>query len=103
MSACGRLRGELSERARRYAAKHELPHSLTYGSDPIVCFEPFGEALHGNFHPASYRAIRSRPDWRARLNKVHTTAPRCLPAAEVGQRSEADSCMSSDELLIDRV
>jgi hypothetical protein len=100
MPGCGMLRMELSERARRYAIEHALPHSLSYGSDPIVCFEPFGDCLHGNFHPASYKAIRSRRDWSARLSKVHTTARRCLPSAEIGKRSELDSCMSSDALLM---
>ena len=94
------LRAELSERARRYAAEHALPYSLTYGSDPVVCFEPFGSSLHGNFYPASYRAIQSKTAWRSRVTKVHTTARRCLPRSEKGTRSELDSCMSSDALLM---
>ncbi len=65
-----------------------------------MCFEPFGEGKHGNFHPASYRRICARVEWKSRLAKVHTTARRSLPAAENGVRAELDSCMSSDALLM---
>jgi hypothetical protein len=73
------LRSELAERARKYALTKQLPHSLSYGEQSVVCFEPFGTRLHGNFHPTSYEGIRSHSDWNARLGKVHTTARRSLP------------------------
>jgi Restriction Endonuclease associating with ARP len=100
MGACTMLRAELRERASKYAIAKQLPHSLSYGERPAVCFEPFGEELHGNFHPASYKRICSRPDWKSRLAKVHTTARRSLPRPETGSRAELDSCMSSDALLM---
>jgi hypothetical protein len=100
MGACAMLRAELAERARKYAIAKQLPHSLSYGEQPTVCFEPFGAQLHGNFHPTSYRGICSRPDWKSRLAKVHTTGRRSLPRPETGSRAELDSCISSDALLM---
>jgi hypothetical protein len=94
------LRAELAERARKYAEARGLPHSLSYGERPIVCFEAFRAKSHGNFHPASYHEIRSNRDWNSRLEKVHTTARHSLPAPENGARAELDSCMSSDALLM---
>jgi hypothetical protein len=98
--AAGNLRLELSERARAYAAAHSLPYCLSYAEQPTLCFEAFGSGQHGNFHPASYRRILANAEWRARLNKVHTTAGRHLPNSENGRRRELDSCTSSDALLM---
>jgi hypothetical protein len=100
MSTCAVLRAELAERALKFAVARSLPHCLSYGEHPVVCFEPFGEQKHGNFHPASYRSICARPEWKARLAKAHTTARRSLPASDTGARGELDSCMSSDALLM---
>ena len=94
------LRAELAERARKYALANSLPHCLSYGDQPVVCFEPFGHTKHGNFHPASYRSICARADWKLRLAKALTTARRSLPASDSGARGELDSCMSSDALLM---
>jgi Restriction Endonuclease associating with ARP len=95
-----RLRCELSDRARHYAAARSLPHSLSYGEKPVVCFEPQDGFLHGNFLPASYKAITANRDWRRRLAKVHTAARRSLPQREHGRWRELDSCVSSDALLM---
>lgn len=100
MSAALMLRSELMERAVKYAVARSLPHCLSYGEPSVVCFEPVGDSLHGNFHPASYKAIRARPEWRRRLAKVHTSARRFLPQRDGGSRKELDSCMSSDALLM---
>lgn len=100
MSGCALLRAELADRARRYALAKSLPHGVSYGEQSVVCFEPFGEGKHGNFHAASYRNICARVEWRWRLAKVHTTARRSLPASDTGPRAELDSCMSSDALLM---
>ncbi len=100
MSASAILRAELAERARKYALAMALPHCISYGEQSVVCFEPFGDGRHGNFHPASYRSICARTEWKSRLAKVHTTARRSLPAAANGVRAELDSCMSSDALLM---
>jgi hypothetical protein len=94
-----KLRAELAERARSYALERGLPHCLSYSDEPVICFEAF-EQSHGNFHCASYRAIRSNPQWRRRLGKVHTTAGRILPRMEGVRRRELDSCTSSDALLM---
>src|SRR5207237_3064432 len=48
---------------------------------------------------ASYRAILSRPQWRRRLQKVHTQGRRSLPAKD-GLWRELDSSLSSDALLM---
>jgi len=39
MNRAGSLRRELSQRAEQYALKNGLPHSLSYGQPPTVCFE----------------------------------------------------------------
>jgi len=101
MNFASNLRGELSARAQRYARSQGLPHCLSYGEMPAVCFVPHdNEARHGNFMPESYRAILSNPAWRQRLSKVHTLGRRSLPAMERGQWMELDSCNSSDALLM---
>src|SRR6266852_9125540 len=48
---------------------------------------------------ASYRAILRRPQWRRRLQKVHTQSRRSLPAKD-GLWRELDSSLSSDALLM---
>ena len=100
MSEAAALRLELGERARAYAAIQSLPHSISHEPEATVCFEPFGERFHGNFHPASYKMIQAHPEWRRRLRKVHTTAKRFLPVTDRGRWRELDSCMSSDALLM---
>jgi hypothetical protein len=101
MHLAASLRRDLAQRAHQYALAQALPHCLSYGETPIVCFEPFEEnSGHGNFLPASYRAIRSNPEWEKRLAKVHTSARRSLPVADRGRWRELDSCISSDALLM---
>jgi hypothetical protein len=93
------LRRELSERNQQYATKQGLPHCLSYGGMPVVCYEPAG-ALHGNFHPAAYDAIVHNPDWLKRLSKAHTSKRTALPRNERGFWGELDSSNSSDALLM---
>jgi len=94
------LRQELQARNTAYASGRKLPHALSYGEPPVVVYEPFSEGRrHGNFLDASYRAILARPEWKRRLDKVHTHAARSLPRAERVWR-ELDSSMSSDALLM---
>jgi hypothetical protein len=63
-------------------------------------YEPLSSGNgHGNFLDASYRAILERPEWKWRLEKVHTHAVRSLPKRERVWK-ELDSCMSSDALLM---
>lgn len=96
----GDLRREICARNAEFAQARGLFHVLSYGSEPATVYapEPDGRA-HGNFYPASYRAILRRPDWARRLGKVHTQARTCLPRVERRWR-ELDSCTSSDALLM---
>jgi len=72
----------------------------TLGGVSLFFASPEGKD-HGNFIPASYRAILKRPDWAARLGKIHTAKRRGLPPhPEGGAWRELDSCMSSDALLM---
>lgn len=97
------LRRELAERGRLWARGR--PHVESYGGDPVVVFSPdpdgAGRETHGNFFDPAYRAIRARPEWMRRFNKVHTGGRRGLPKPEDGRTwRELDSCMSSDALLM---
>ena len=98
MNYAAPLRRELAERAHQYANSKALPHSLSYGDAPVVCFTPC-EKEHGNFHPASYRAILANPEWSRRLGKVHTQY-RNIPQSDHGRWKELDTCTSSDALLM---
>ena len=101
MSLAAALRHDLSERAGKFALAEALPHSLSYGETPVVCFPPGkNSARHGNFLRGSYRAIQANPAWRKRLEKVHTRDGRSLPPAECRRWKELDSCTSSDALLM---
>jgi hypothetical protein len=100
LNRAGSLRRELSQRAEEYAQKHGLPHCLSHGQSPTVCFEPYGDSRHGNFLPATYRAILRNPNWRRRLQKVHSQGRKSLPRYENGIRRELDACASSDALLM---
>jgi hypothetical protein len=95
------LRRELAERAQKYAQAERLPHCLSYGEAPIVCFAPYEQgSRHGNFLPGSYKAIRANPAWGRRLTKVHTQGRGCLPFTERGRWMALDTCTSSDALLM---
>ena len=92
------LRRELGERNRKFKEKYALAGGLSYGSAPVVVYEPELER-HGNFHPASYEAIVSCPEWTKRLTKVHTAYRSSLPKAD-RKWCELDSSTSSDALLM---
>ena len=71
MKYAGALRRELSDRAQQYARTSELPHGLSYGQSPAVCFEGYDNNLrHGNFLPSTYQAILGNPTWGRRPQKV---------------------------------
>ena len=94
------LRQELIARNRSYASINLLPHVTSCGELPVVVYqESECGRHHGNFISASYRAILRRPEWRRRLQKVHTQGRRALPAKE-GLWRELDSSLSSDALLM---
>jgi hypothetical protein len=101
MNWSGSLRRELSQRAEQYAQTHGLPHCLSYSEAPTVCFERYDNASrHGNFLPATYRAILRNRNWRRRLQKVHSQGRKSLPRHENEIRRELDACTSSDALLM---
>jgi Restriction Endonuclease associating with ARP len=91
---------ELIARNRSYALLNLLPHVTSYGDLPVVVYHQSECGRHhGNFISASYRAILRRPEWRRRLQKVHTQGRRSLPAKD-GLWRELDSAVSSDALLM---
>ncbi len=94
------LRHELTARNHAYAAARQLPHVVGYGETPVVLYRPSEcGKRHGNFIPASYRAILKRPEWLQRLRKVHTSGKYAFPREDYTWR-ELDSSMSSDALLM---
>lgn len=83
-----------------YAKSEKLPHEFSYGTQPVLLYEPFSAGRrHGNFLDASYRAILEHQEWKCRLEKVHTHATKSLPKKDRVWK-ELDSCMSSDALLM---
>ncbi len=94
------LRQELIARNSSYASLNLLPHVTSYGDLPVVVYQQSECGRHhGNFISASYRAILRRPQWRRRLQKVHTQGRRSLPAKD-GLWRELDSSLNSDALLM---
>jgi hypothetical protein len=92
------LRLELCERSLRFHHKHKLPAQYSYGSSPVVVYEPTPD-LHGNFIRSSYRNILETAPWKKRLGKVHTSSRASLPKSD-RKWCELDSCNSSDALLM---
>jgi hypothetical protein len=100
MNTAASLRHELSHRAKEFARVNGLPHRLSYGQSPTICFERYAESRHGNFLPSTYSAILKNPNWRIRLQKVHTQGRKSLPRLDDGIWRELDACASSDALLM---
>jgi hypothetical protein len=98
LACVSQLRAQLSECGQKYAHAHGLAHQLSYGDVPAVVFESCDDGQHGNFQPASYRAILRNPEWRRRLAKPHSQS-KSLPRAD-RRWCELDSCNSSDALLM---
>ena len=94
------LRHELSLRNRAFALTRSLSHVESFGGMPVTVYQPHPTRLrHGNFFDESYAAMLAIPEWRRRLEKVHTQAKSSLPRS--GRRwKELDSSMSSDALLM---
>lgn len=94
------LRQEITARNHAHAALNHLPHVTSYGEVPVVVYQRSECGHHhGNFISASYRAILKRPEWRQRLQKVHSQGRHSLPNGNCVWR-ELDSSMSSDALLM---
>ncbi len=86
-------------RALDLATRESLSHECSPGPIPAVVFRENESGAHGNFFPASYRRIRTKPEWNRRLRKPHTSARRCLVSHDRG-RGELDTATSSDALLM---
>jgi hypothetical protein len=93
------LRRDLNARAQHLATTNRLLHEQTTGREPSIIFGRDDQARHGNFHPASYAAIHSNPDWQRRLTKVHTAHRRSRARADWSWM-ELDCANSSDALLM---
>ena len=94
------LRQELILRNRLHA--HGRAHLESYGSAPVIVYEP-EDGRHGNFFDPAYQAIAENPDWLRRFDKVHAQAARSLPKPQLDSTRrwrELDSSMSSDALLM---
>ena len=87
-------------RNRRYARGRA--HAESYGSAPVIVYEP-EDSRHGNFFDAAYAAMQARPHWMRRFDKIHTQGARSLPKPAIDSSRrwrELDSSMSSDALLM---
>jgi Restriction Endonuclease associating with ARP len=94
------LRLELSQRNRAFALERQLPHVESYGGMAVTVYQPHPtRRRHGNFFDESYAAMLAIPEWRKRMEKVHTQAKTSLPRSGRGWK-ELDSSMSSDALLM---
>ena len=94
------LRLELSLRNQAFALKRRLPHVESYGGMAVTVYQPHPtRRRHGNFFDESYAAMLAIPEWRKRMEKVHTQAKTSLPRSGRGWK-ELDSSMSSDALLM---
>lgn len=94
------LRHELMARNRAYARGRA--HVESYGTAPVIVYEPEAEQ-HGNFFDPAYRAILANPDWLRRFDKIHAQGARSLPRPRLDTQRrwrELDSSMSSDALLM---
>jgi len=94
------LRLELSLRNRAFALQRRLPHVESYGGMAVTVYQPHPtRRRHGNFFDETYAAMLAIPEWRKRMEKVHTQAKTALPKSGRGWK-ELDSSMSSDALLM---
>lgn len=94
------LRRELAARNAAFVKLRGLPHVESYGSQPVIVYEPYLEGMrHGNFLDEAYATIQRNEDWQRRLGKVHTQALHSLPRRD-RRWLELDSCTSSDALLM---
>src|SRR5579872_3716831 len=88
--------GCAAEVARRNSLQFRRSH-VEFGSG---VFLPDRQRMrHGNFHPASYRAILRRAIWYRRLGKALTVTERLQRVEDNCRLCELDSCCSSDALL----
>ena len=95
------LRQEITQRAVQFAQANRIYFRRSHFDSGSVVFLPDLERQsHGNFHPASYRAILGRAIWRKRLGKVLTVPDKLRNLEDDRRLCELDSCCSSDALLM---
>ena len=95
------LRQEITQRAVQFAQANRIYFRRSHFDFGSVVFLPDLERQsHGNFHPASYRAILGRAIWRKRLGKVLTVPDKLRNIEDDRRLCELDSCCSSDALLM---
>jgi len=95
------LRNEITARAAQYAQQNGIAFRRSHFDFGSIVFTPeLDSHRHGNFHPASYRAILKRPIWRKRLEKVLTLSDWLKYSDGDRRLCELDSCCSSDALLM---
>ncbi|MBV9073425.1 MAG: hypothetical protein JOZ10_07335 [Acidobacteria bacterium] len=95
------LRQELAARAVEFARTERLSFRRSHAEFGSLVFLPDWERMrHGNFHPASFRAILKRAIWRKRLGKALTVPERLQSCDDQHRLCELDSCCSSDALLM---
>lgn len=95
------LRNDITDRAMQFAQRNRIAFRRSHYDGSSVVFLPSVDgARHGNFHPASYRAILQRAIWRKRLGKVLTVTERLRQVDDDRRLCELDSCCSSDALLM---
>ena len=95
------VREQVSACAAEYARRNGIPFRRSHTDFGAGVFTPDWDRMrHGNFHPASYRAIMQRSIWRKRLGKVLTVSDRLAQSDDDRRLCELDSCCSSDALLM---
>jgi hypothetical protein len=80
-----------------------LASVTSYGELPVVVYQPSECGQHhGNFISASYKAILRKPEWRKRLQKVHTqgTFAACSGRIVVRTRFFTELRRAADEHLL---
>ena len=79
---------DLDEITRRvaFALERQLLHVESYGGMPVTVYQPHPtRPRHGNFFDESYAAMLAIPEWRKRMEKVHTSARSALPKSGCGR------------------
>ena len=102
------LHRDLNVRAYEYARRYGLLHDVLPGRSASVVFGEDDGRRHGNFFPASYRAILAKDAWRVRLALAAGGGPRPPPptASRRGRPRadwawrELDCAASSDALTM---
>jgi len=95
------LRNEITGCAQEFAQRNGLAFRRSHHEFGSLVFSPSADGTrHGNFHPASYRAILRRRIWLKRFGKVLTVPERLKQVEDDRRLSELDSCCSSDALLM---